>query len=278
MKNVTVIGTCRVYEPYKILVEQGSLEIKNAGVFGYTHTTKEALQVVKNAKSKLVVEDVLIPFVGKNGLQHYKGKGVCDSDVVILEISSLRLFRIGDVYFRSNLVRDYLKDRLSGFDTWWKDLSRGELKDNLDPKYGFDIDSLDETSQYLVRNIECVHQSKSDFIKDMNEIMSFFNEDQKVILISHFDIKIKGSDVRVPERVKMVSWLREFAENKNISFINPRFELEKFGEDKGLAGVAHYSKEFEHHMAKVFLKAVGGVSVRSYIEGIKTYLRRIIRK
>ncbi len=248
--SVSVIGTCRVYEPFKSLEGKKYFKLYTDE---YKHTTKEIIQLLESTHGDFKPDFNLMQLVSKSGLVS-NNFDLFKSKITVIEISSLRLIKLGDIYIRSTLLRDFLKDKIVNFDLWWKDLLHSRLKDSKDKKYAMNFSSLDKKTQYIIENVECIQQSKNDFINDIEKIVSFFDTNKRIILVSHFDMLIKGSYTeRVPERVKIVNWLSEFANEKNLEFYNPRHKLEEFGTTDGLLDNSHYTKEFESVMENEFL-------------------------
>ena len=252
---ISIFGTCRVFVPFS-LIKDSNLIINNTSIPGYAHTTKEILQQLKNMNNELKIENNLVELVSQNGLSKFQNNNsLLESDIVIIEVSSLRLIEIDGIYLRSNLLRDFLKQyaKIGKFDIFWKDLLHNRLKEDLEISYDIDFNELSSDVQYILKNVKCIEQEKNDFLKDLEKIISYLDKRQKVLLISHFDMYVTGKEIRVPERVKIKEWLQEFADTlNNVFFYNPRYKLEKFGVDRGLLDNSHYSKEFESYISKTY--------------------------
>ncbi|WP_147361091.1 hypothetical protein [Colwellia sp. RSH04] len=253
--NLTVFGTCRVYEPCKLLEDDNYLTLNNKMVYGYTHTTKELLQMLKLLDDDFECEGLLLELLIKN-IEHFeysRNKNFEESDSVIIEVSSIRLFSVNGIYLRSNLLFAFIKSSIADCEIFWKDLISQRLRSI--GEYTL-VKELSQEELTILENVKSEIQTKESFLSDLEEIYKYININQKVTFVSHFDMKVRNSDVRVPERVLIKEWLSEFSDKVYSTFFNPRFLLEEYGYEKGLLDNAHYTKEFEKELSKLYLDLI----------------------
>jgi len=250
---VTVFGTCRVYEPIKILADLGNVSLNNDMVFGYTHTTKELLQMLKLQSGEFDCDKQTRKFIVKK-IEHYetaKNKHFKDSQVTFIELSSLRLFSLNGVYLRSNLIYWFLNTLLSDAEVFWNDVIHQRKKPISDYST---LKELSDEEKFVIKNITCKIQTQDDFLADLEEIYTYIPKGQQLVFVSHFDMKVKNSEVRVPERVNIYKWLKEYCEKKRKNHIfNPRYLLEEYGYGNGLLDNSHYTKRFETELSSTFM-------------------------
>lgn len=253
IKRVTTIGTCRVFEPILLLSNQSLLTMNNSMVYGYTHTTKELIQMLYTHNDSFNCDISQLKFILKN-IDHYevaKNKNLEESDVVVIEISSIRVITNDHVhYYKANLIHNYILESLDNAELYWKDLTHNRVKKLTE--YGVKKD-LSDVDVDFINGIECINQNRNDFISDLEKILSLIPKDRKVIFVSHFDMKIDNIEQRVPERVLVAKWLEEFCDIYGCVFYNPRFDLEKYGYAKGLLDNTHYTKEYERILSNKYL-------------------------
>lgn len=258
--KITSIGTCRIYEPLKLLAEKNYFELYSDE---YKHTTKEIIQLLYSIEGKFEPDNFLIKHIYKSG-KLSRNKLILTSDIFFIEISSIKELKIGDTYLKLNLVRELLITVTKEFRILLSDLLSNNVKNIKDPKYAIDMSKLSLEAKYIIENLESIEQSKESFLNDMKKIIMMLGQRKRIILVSHFDMLMDGSDTqRVPERVIILEWLSTFAKKENLELYNPRFLLEKFGTDKGLLDNAHYTKEFDIELSNDFYQLLFKKSIKN---------------
>jgi uncharacterized short protein YbdD (DUF466 family) len=250
--KVTIIGSCRVYTTLKYLEESGKIEINNKSVYGYVHTTKEILQVLKNAKGLLNYDEYLAPFISKNPKKIALTKEVSfeDNDIFVIEISSIKLVKIANTFLKINEASKYLKEYAPLF------LSKLHRKTVTQKALNLEYDTANSLTQKLINSLEIIDQKEKSFEHDISLICDLVPKNKNILFISHFDMMMKDKDIRIPSRVKIVKWLEKFvSKNKaNINMYNPRILVEKVGIENSLDDVAHYKEVFKPILAEDIYK------------------------
>lgn len=250
--KVTIIGSCRVYTTLKYLEESGKIEINNKSVYGYVHTTKEVLQVVKNTKGLLRYEKYLAPFISKNPKKIALTKDLSfkDSDIFVIEISSIKLVEVRNTFLKINETSKYLKEYAPLF------LSKLHRKTVTQKALNTEYDTANSLTKELMNSLEIIDQKEKSFENDVSLICDLLPMGKKILFISHFDMMMQDKDIRIPSRVKIVKWLEKFVlKNKvNINMYNPRILVEKVGIESSLDDVAHYKEKFKPMLAEDIYK------------------------
>jgi len=251
--RVTIMGSCRVYTTLQNLESDNLISIQNQSIYGYTHTTKETIQIIDNAKGSFRFPVELNQFISKNPKKIFltQNTNIDDTDIYIIEISSIKLIKVKSIYLKINETRKYLKEKIPLFDEWINDLIKQKQK-NIEYYFNNNYTQDDKSLEMILEYLEIVDQDKTSFQDDIKYIINALPKNKKILFISHFDIKMKKKNIRIPSRVKIVKWLEEIREEyqNNIFFYNPRYTIEEFGNNLAIDDTAHYSESFKPILAQ----------------------------
>ena len=93
--KVTVIGTCRVHLPFSYLSKKNKINLNNGGMGTFVHSIPEIqlrIDVLKNKANYLNdLADLQVVVRPETNLSPNDNFSLDDSDVVVIEISSLQL-------------------------------------------------------------------------------------------------------------------------------------------------------------------------------------------
>jgi len=251
--RVTIIGSCRVFTTLQNLEQNKLIQIQNNCVYGYTHTTKETIQIIDNAKGSFRFPVELNQFISKNPNKIIltQNTNIDDTDIYIIEISSIKLIKVKSIYLKINETRKYLKEKIPLFDEWINDLIKQKQK-NIEYYFNNNYTQDDKSLEIILEYLEIVDQDKTSFQNDIKYIINSLPKNKKILFISHFDIKMKEKNIRIPSRVNIATWLKELTDkyDSKISFYNPRYLLEEFGLDLAIDDTAHYKESFKPTLAE----------------------------
>ena len=257
--RVTVLGTCRVYDPFAILARQGVVELRNAGVYGFVHYAKEALQQLRVMHGELAIPLALKPYIthkkipaGADDTFGTPENHLEETDLLVVEISSLKEIEFGGFYLQINRLRKELVGEREPLQQWWKRLydkeaERGAQRRARDEFLG---DELGPLERDLVAGIEVQLQSAESMLADMEAIRAYF--DGPILWVSHFDTKALKSGQDIPLRQRLVRAVEGGAASLGQPFFNPKQEIERFGLQQALEDMAHYKPEFQAELASRF--------------------------
>lgn len=257
--RVTVLGTCRVYDPFKILAEQGAVELSNAGVYGFVHYAKESLQQLQVMHGELAIPLSLKPYIthkeisaGADDTLATPEYHLDQTDLLVVEISSLKEIEFDGFYLQINRVRKQLVGEREERKRWWKRLydkepevpgrPRGDRSEFLD-------EDLSPIERDLILRLSVQIQTAASMLRDMERIKSYF--DGPILWVSHFDTKTLAGQ-EIPIRKQLVRSVEAGAANLDQPFFNPRETVEEFGLPKALEDMAHYTPAFQELLAERF--------------------------
>ncbi len=254
--RVTVLGTCRVFDPFSILAKRGVVELRNAGVYGFTHYTKETLQQLRVMHGELAVPRALAPYITHKDVPAGAGDSfgtpenhLDETDLLVVEVSSLKEIEFQGFYLQINRLRNQLVGEREELQRWWKRLydKEAERGPGRRPRDEFLTGDLGPLERDLVAEIEVQVQTAESMRADMEAIRRYF--DGPILWVSHFDTKGLKSGVEIPIRKQLVASAEAGAASLGEPFFNPRAAIEEFGMAEALEDMAHYKPEFQAELA-----------------------------
>ena len=198
--TVTLFGTCRF--------DKIDYNTNLNNFIGYTHNTKEVLQLIRFLKGEIAIPPPYNTLCFKTAIEkrigidmdnhHYKHK-FNNTKIFVIEICSRKKY-IHNNYFLHHICVD---KRMTHFN-------------NNTPK-----DILDS---YTVET-----QSDEEIENDIVEIQKILYP-RKVVIVSHYNSKINGEYIE--SRNGLVCLLDKICEKHGISFVNPREALGQYTQEQ----------------------------------------------
>jgi hypothetical protein len=256
--RVTVLGTCRVYDPFAILDRDGAVEVRNAGVYGFVHYTKEALQQLRvmhgeqaiPAELQIYVTHRELPTAADGNLATIENR-LGGTDLLVVEVSSLKEIAYRGLYLQINRLRNELVGEREELQRWWKRLYDKEgIGTSAAEREEFLGEDLSPLERELVRGIEVQMQTADSVAADMEAIRAYFAG--PVLWVSHFDTVGLKSGVEIPLRKRLARAVEAGAARLGDPFFNPRRDVETFGMERALVDMGHYQPEFQAELASRF--------------------------
>jgi hypothetical protein len=257
--RVTVLGSCRVYDPFRMLADNGVVEINNKGVYGYVHYAKESVQQLRVMRGELAIPLELKPYITHKAIPKNADETLrtpenhlADTDLLVVEISSLKEIEYDGFYLQINRVREKLVKDRENLKSWWSYLyEKGidEPESKRRERRQFLADGMKAVERNIVIWTNVTIQDAASMRLDMETIRSFY--DGPILWVSHFDTKtLSGREI--PIRMDLVRAVHAGAKAMGQGFFNPRKTIEDFGLDRALKDMAHYTPEFEPVLAERF--------------------------
>jgi hypothetical protein len=256
--RVTVLGTCRVYDPFALLAERGVVELHNAGVYGFTHYTKETLQQLRVMHGESALPAELGPYITHNRLSARADGTLAtaenrlgETDLLVVEISSLKEIEFRGFYLQINRLRGRLVGDRELLQRWWKRLyAKEKLGTSAEEREPFLSDDLSPLERDLVLEIDVQLQTAESMLTDMEAIRAYF--DGPILWVSHFDTPALKGGRELPRRKQLVAGVEAGAARLGEPFFNPREDIEAFGLPRALVDMGHYQPEFQAELASRF--------------------------
>lgn len=232
IKSVCVIGSCRVYSPVSLAIDNYRFETSHGKTDWFTHSTRDIIQKLKILDGKIKLDEMMIPLV-INDLKKFHpathNTGFFDNtDCFVIEVCSIQSNNYAGIELQQWCVRDIQVD--------------GEKSDA-------------NIFSGLIR----FHLTKENILADLESIYSYLNC-KPILLVSHNMLKRPDGTIPKPRPIIMEA-LKTFASSKNnVSVFDPTPYIIDFGVEHAMKDPAHYKKEFEAVIGKAILNQLSTIA------------------
>ena len=227
--NIAVIGSCRVFNPVNILSRENKILHHSQGIDWYTHSTCDALQKIDIVKKNIEVPNELLPLLVHTNYGYDASvfrKDIFDnSDVFIVEISSIKVIKYGFWYLQQWCVRDVLENE----DSDYKD------------------------RHYILDKLLKYKQNETELKDHLRRICVSIGK--PIIFVSHFDVPVENGNL-LPERSLIRSTLINFCKDTEILHFDPTDLILRHGHSESLSDHSHYLQSFEQVVADKLYDAI----------------------
>jgi len=252
-KKVTPIGSCRITQPLRIAQSEFGLALNKSGVYGYCHSSAEAVQMARVLLEGKPIPNDLWPLVSKGDANKNRHE---NSDAYVVELSSAKSITIDgqpiQLNYLSNRYPEIFSDQALGRAFWSlvdsedQDLIRSFLEERHCP----DVD--------LLSRIRRRFTSKDELRSDMGELMTLL---PNVVFVTHIDA-LQASGEPIPSRSDFVADVKAVAQDLDAKLYDPTQAMRFVGQDNAIAagdhGLAHYDERFEHLVAHDLTEMLSG--------------------
>ena len=248
--RVFAIGSCRVHTPLKrALAAVPDMSYIGDPVFGFVHSTADIHQMLD------VNDDIMRPPKELYSLlsirnekfqpdEESRKRRVIKHDVVVIEISSIRILKYGSYSLQINRLKEIVKERAG---------VRNEAVVTTSPRFAAVLAlarSVSEGSDPVsvaLREFNDFEQSPDDFYAAARSILDRLP--MPVLLVPHVNLTSAGNPI--PQRQIIRDALERIAgESENIHFYDPTALVRDVGYGAAMADSAHYQEDFELAMGE----------------------------
>ena len=265
---LTVFGSCRVYDPAKLLEEARSAKLNQQNIFGFVHNAREVLQQIGLLMGTTELPSRLRPFLNIPDSWKWQPRSTDTTlefkfgrtDCYIVEISSIRLLRFKAMFLQLNRTRELLASSNAMQRDWWSSLLRQGTNDPAT----YPLADAPPLHRELVEQLSCSEQGEAGLYADVlaiNELLP-----RPTLFVSHFNTTATGEPV--PQRTVIVETLRKAEREAGISFWDPTELLQAIGPVYGMLDDAHYQPEFVGHVADALIAEVSGLLARTPVQRV----------
>jgi hypothetical protein len=250
--TATWIGTCRVQDPLAVLERQGRVICNQTGVYGMTHTSKEALQLLRSMAGEVDFPSELRPYVMDPRHQHREGpefflNDLSDTDVLVVELSSVKLLTFREFYFQIIYTRRRLRENAGdAVQEWWQVLQTSGV-DVEDRSVLLRNDDLSSVDSAFVMKAGLSFQAAEEIRSDMKAIADRFGG--PVLFVTHFDAPRPDTGRKVPGRDALIEAVRKGGSELGYRVYDPTADVISYAEEHGelraaVKDIAHYTERF----------------------------------
>lgn len=245
--NVTAFGSCRVVTPCQILRDSGTIKLNQQNIFGFTHYAGEMFQQFRFISGDLVAPSRLLPYL--NIPRHWKfpesaelssfHEKFKDTDVFVVEISSIRRVLFKAFMLQVNRTRELLVPQEANLKEWWNPMTRFGVNDvSKIPE------ELTGTAREIAEGLKIEEQELSSISRDIQKIVRFLNK--PTVLVSHFNTDRDREPI--PQRTKIIRAMRSLRDP--VVVFDPTEAVLRAGIEDALLDLGHYTKSFEQKISE----------------------------
>ncbi len=224
--------------------------INNMGrIYGYTHTSAEALQQVRFLQGEFTPPAEILPLLTPNvDIDALSGAVHPTSDIYFIELSSAKELRIAGTQVQLNYVTRYFAgffaDKLRARDYWrladgWQDEAKLTFLNEQES-----YQSLNPDDQRLLQHLTRTLASPESLTRDMVEIRDRL---PNVVFITHCNALAKNHEP-IASRAAYIAMVEDAAKALNLSIFNPTASMQAFGQHTAMSdaetSLSHYSEDF----------------------------------
>lgn len=251
----TTIGTCRIADPLGAVTQIRKLQRSNANIYGFTHTSKEALQQIDFLEGRDLPPE-LSSFLSAEGVFPRGPSQVPDCFVV--EISSTKEIRFRDYYLQINYFERTFRERPELYDTFTKLKAERDLERRRQRFEALESFTLASDLEKTVLLEGWVHQTTREELEaDMMTIVERLPA--PVVFVSH--INVPGSEgTLIASRDRLCAWVREICQARRLTYFDPTPHVTQYGQARALAedgkDLKHYSRDFKPVLGSILFDEI----------------------
>lgn len=237
---ITPIGTCRINTPLRRGAARYPIELNLERVYGFVHTTEEAVQQLEYMLGERAFSDDVLPLLFRPGDMGERATRVWQpSDLHFVEVSSAKSYRVGDTVVQSNYLVRYFADFFASAPRtrrFWSLASRSDRVGRAELAAFLKADPVyrlySKEDQALLASISMRMQSFDEILRDMGTIVERLGQN-RVVFVTH--VNAAGPDGAViPSRDKVIRWVRLAAERLGTQVFDPTAMMREFGQERAM--------------------------------------------
>ncbi|STX81346.1 Vi polysaccharide biosynthesis protein TviD [Legionella busanensis] len=252
--KITPIGSCRIHNPFKKFNFKTYSQLNTTDIYGFTHTSAEALQQLKYLQGDYLPSKEIHPILSprlrfnKNQLR----KKTAPSDLYFVEISSAKVAMVNDEYVQMNYIYVYFSEffldpeRTKKFWSLAAKPNKEELLSFLqaDPIYK----TYPKEKQKLLSKISVKQMTPDELKQDMIEIT---NRVKNVVYITHCNVKLPDMSY-ISSRDNWIKTIEKTGKDIGCKVYNPTHLMMVLGQSLSLQknglDSTHYTPLFENRI------------------------------
>ncbi len=249
LTRITAIGSCRISTPFKVAPLAHPVVNNTDRIYGYTHTSAEALQQIRFLRGEFTptaeMQPLLMPNVDMEALADTTHP---TSDIYFVELSSTKELRIADTQVQLNYVTrhfaDFFADKLRARDFWSLADGGQEVTKLAFLNEQESFQSLSGSDQTLLQNLTRTLSTPESLSRDLTEIRDRL---PNVVFITHCNALTKNREP-IASRAAYIAMVEEVAQDLNMPIFNPTASMQAFGQHAAMSdaetSLSHYSEDF----------------------------------
>lgn len=249
MLSVTPIGSCRIATPLRSGRATFNLRYNHDRVYGYSHSSSEAVQQVLFLHEEFKPLPELWPLIASD--KSYEGKAAerhIASDIYVVEISSAKAMSIAGQYVQLNYLRRHFSDFFSDpvrTQTLTRLSRSGDstaLAEYLDATWANTPEKQEDSG--ILRHLRMETCDEAMLVEHLGLLRDVLPH---VLFVSH--VNARGRDgQRLPARDRLIQDLEAAVQKVGVKFDNPTALMEAYGQSEAIednsTSLAHFTGAF----------------------------------
>ena len=248
--RVSAIGSCRVVGPLRRAGPDAGFALNQSGVFGYCHSSSEALQQLRVLRGDLILPEYLLPVLAPRCAENPEIRSLHEpSDMYFIELSSAKILSVDGFCIQLNYFTRHFesffedRDRARAFWRAVRENDTAARKEVLDAS-----PSRLPQDRYLLENLRMDMSTLDGLVSDICTIESIVPH---ALFVTHFAAR-KHDGVMLAAREAYLKTLRKALQTSAVQYFDPSDYVEAFGQAQALkdpdGSLSHYSDEFESYL------------------------------
>lgn len=248
--RVTAIGSCRVASPLRQVRPDAGFELNQTGIYGYCHSSREALQQLRILQGDGDLPNAVLPLVAPSlGGAGLGRRPHVPSDFYVIELCSAKELTIDGTSVQLNYLTRHFehffddRDRARSF---WRLARKGEpdtllawLEDQ-DPYW-----ALSPEDRRLLAGTRLSMTTEEGLRRDIAEIA---RRVPALLFVTHFQAR-RHDGAHLKARSEFISLARSVLKAMDMPFFDPSDYVEAYGQaaalDDAAQSLSHYAPGFE---------------------------------
>jgi tetratricopeptide (TPR) repeat protein len=272
--RVTPIGSCRVVHSLRRAARVHPLEVNLDGVYGYTHTGAEALQLVRFMfEGEAPGPPALLPVICRSADALDRAEPHELSDLYVVELSSAKVISVGTSVLQSNYLKvhfsEFFADKLrsSHFWTLVREERKAQLSSWLQRQPAFL--GMTPADRKMLAAIT-VHSVTYDELE--SQMRALVERLPRVVFVTHCNARLESGDP-LASRSELISFAKRIGSSIGCQVYDPTFLMEAVGQARAIKedslSLAHYTPIFERLLYEDWVGLFGLPHARDTVGGLE---------
>ncbi|MEO1550755.1 MAG: hypothetical protein AAFR93_10030 [Pseudomonadota bacterium] len=247
--RVTPIGSCRITNPLRMADAAGLVQLNTDGVYGYTHSSAEAVQMMRHMAGDLDIPELARPLVMPGGDAPAHGPAHDPSDLYLIELSSAKEVRMGTILVQLNYVTRHFAEFFADTTVtraFWR-LAKGDLEAE---KRAFlqEVPSFRALSFEDQARLQLITQRPVDEATLREDIRILLDALPRAVFVTHCNARTRDGTT-LTSRAAYIALAKRALSAEGAAFADPTELMDKVGQARALkdeaGSLSHYTEDFE---------------------------------
>lgn len=249
MFRITPIGSCRIATPLRLSRDRYGFVLNQDRVYGFTHSSAEAVQLMRYLKGEISIDPQLDPLVSRRGISTANAMPLHESsDFYVVELSSAKVLRIGDTCVQLNCLYGEFgeffvnRDRSVQFWNLSEACDQAAIDRFLEASWSATPSQRQESE--LLRQIRRATSNQKDLRQDIRQLIDGL---PNVLFVTHIDAVLPNGRT-LPSRSRFIKEVETAVRAEGGMIYNPTKSMLDMGQELAIEdysdSLAHFTDDF----------------------------------